>query len=464
MVGITKTFPGVVANSAVDLTVYTASIHAVIGENGAGKSTLLSILYGRHRPDVGQIFIAGQEVQLLDPAAAIQRGIGLVSQHHTLIPTMSVLENTILGAEPTYAAGFIARKQAREQIELLASNLGLVDLDLSLRVDNLTFSTRQKIEIMKALFRGARILLLDEPTATLAPAEVDALFSLLRQLAAGGTTIVFVTHKLREVMSLCDRVSVLRHGRNAGEFRTQDTNEQELLSRMIGHQPPEGDLAREASVAKGLRQSAPECSTGPLAEDQQTSPLLIIEEVTVGGQRGGLAVEQLSLQVLPGEIVGVAGVDGSGQRELAEALVGLRPVQVGRIILDGQDITGWNVRRRKALGVAYIPEDRHHEGVILDFSVAQNYLLGHEGDPQWGGGVILNEQALCARTREMIQHYDVRLGHRGPSAPIRTLSGGNQQKVVVARAIDGNPRLVIACQPTRGLDGMQFKWFVAYSL
>jgi ABC-type uncharacterized transport system ATPase subunit len=419
--------------------VRAGGFHAVIGENGAGKSTLLNVLYGLYRADAGRIVLRGEEVtQLLhSPADAIRRGVGLVSQHYALIPALSVIENVMLGAEPLGPGGVLNRRAAAERIAGLAERLGLSGLDLNQRAERLSVAAQQKVEILKALFRDANLLLLDEPTATLAPQEADALFALLHSLVAEGATVVFVTHKLREVMAHSDAVTVLRAGRNAGDFRTADTDDQELLRCMIGE--------RASGATEVAASPAPAGKT-----------LLRITDLTVRNARHAVAVQDAGLELRAGEILGIAGVDGSGQRELSEAIIGLRRAETGEMHLlgDSQDtlLNPLSVRRRQQLGVAYIPEDRHRAGMVMDFSIAENYLLGHENMPEWGGGAVLHASRLLTRATEMIRNYDVRLGSRDANSPARNLSGGNQQKVVVARAMDSKPCLLVACQPTRGLD------------
>jgi ABC-type uncharacterized transport system ATPase subunit len=442
MDSITKRFPGVVANDEVHLHVRPGAFHAVIGENGAGKSTLLNILYGRYQADAGRIFVRGEEVTraLHSPADAIRRGVGLVSQHYALIPALSVLENVMLGAEPTLPGGVLARRRALEKIAALTDPLGLAGLDLNARAERLSVAAQQKVEILKALYRGATILLLDEPTATLAPQEAEALFALLHTLVSEGATLVFVTHKLREVMQHSDSVTVLRAGRNVGDFVTSQTEEQDLLLRMIGARHVGSRLLEEQNASR----PAPSSATG--------SPLLQVESVTVRNARRAEAVRNVSLELRSGEVVGIAGVDGSGQRELSEALVGLRRIESGRIFLAGVELTHATVRERQRRGMAYIPEDRHRVGMVLDFSIAENYLLGHERRPEWGGGRLLDAQTQLGRAADMIRRYDVRVGERDATSAGRNLSGGNQQKIIIARAMDSDPRVLIACQPTRGLD------------
>ena len=461
---ITKRFPGIVANDSVDLSVRPGGFHAVIGENGAGKSTLLNILYGLYRADEGRITLRGEDVTraLHSPADAIRRGVGLVSQHYTLIPALSVIENVMLGAEPTGVVGILNRRAAAERIAKLAEKLGLPGLNLNQRAERLSVAAQQKVEILKALFRGANLLLLDEPTATLAPQEADALFALLHSLVEEGATVVFVTHKLREVMTHSDAVTVLRAGRNAGDFCTADTDAQELLRCMIGERP-----------------ARPQDSPGSTALSLPSKQLLLrITELTVRNARRAVAVHNACLELRAGEVLGIAGVDGSGQRELSEAIVGLRRAETGELLLsresddmllqsvgvqqDGDSrstqrrvgtlLNPLSVRQRQQLGIAYIPEDRHKAGMVMDFSIAENYLLGHENAPEWGGGAVLHASRLLTRATRMIQDYDVRMGSRDANSSARNLSGGNQQKVVIARAMDSEPCLLVACQPTRGLD------------
>ena len=438
---ITKRFPGIVANDKVSLSVREGGFHAIIGENGAGKSTLLNVLYGLYRADEGRITLRGEDVTqaLHSPADAIKRGVGLVSQHYALIPALSVIENVMLGAEPLEMGGRLNRRVAAERIAKLATRLGLQDLQLNQRAERLSVAAQQKVEILKALFRDANLLLLDEPTATLAPQEADALFALLHSLVAEGATVVFVTHKLREVMAHSDAVTVLRGGRNAGEFRTADTSPDELLHCMIG------DRASQVQAA-----------TDTVTSSSATPTLLRITDLTVRNARHAVAVENAGLELRAGEILGIAGVDGSGQSELSEAIVGLRRVETGELRLTAKSgntlLNPLSVRQRQQLGIAYIPEDRHKAAMVMDFSIAENYLLGHENTPEWGGGIVLQTSRLFSRAMQMIRDYDVRVGSRDANAPVRSLSGGNQQKVVIARAIDSEPCLLVACQPTRGLD------------
>jgi ABC-type uncharacterized transport system ATPase subunit len=467
MVNITKTFPGgVIANQDVSLSVIEGTIHAIIGENGAGKSTLMNILYGRFQPDSGRIRMRGEDVRIESPAKAISLGLGMVTQHTTMIPALSVLDNIILGAEPA-KAGVLNRKEAINRVSELCTKLG-VQVDANASAGTLSVAALQKAEIVKALFRGAKILILDEPTATLAPLEADSLFSLLHTLAEAGTTVVFITHKLREVMAHSANVTVLRGGRTVSEIATADTNPDELLAWMLGRRtaaPGVGmTVDNEASGAAVMPwQNGP--LTGDTLENPATwmpgspgspstiapkVPVLEIRNLQVLNDRKAPAVRDFSLSVAPGEILGIAGVDGSGQKELAEAIVGLRQLAQGSILLDGVDISRESVGQRLAHGVGYVPEDRHREGLVLDFSLAENLILGRQRDKRFGGGAILDLRRIAENGDLVVQNHRVRAPNG--SVPARTLSGGNQQKIVIARALEGNPRLLVAMQPTRGLD------------
>ncbi len=432
MEGITHAFPGVLANDHIHLAVRRGTFHAVIGENGAGKSTLLNILFGKFPPDEGRIWIEGEEVtgRLNSSADAIKSGIGLVSQHYSLIPALTVLENLLLGAEEQWIIPFA---KAVEPGKKLAEQLGMEALDFFQPASQLSVASRQKVEILKALYRGAKILLLDEPTATLAPSESDTLFALLKRLRDKGITVVFVTHKLREVMTHSDAVTVLRSGKNAGDFQTAQTTPGELLRAMIGEKTGPGNR-RESSI-----------------EATEARVLLEIRKLSVS--TGGIKrLHEVDLQLNTGEILGIAGVDGSGQSELVEAVLGLRKVDSGEICLNGSPINSMNTGRRREAGLGYIAEDRHDRGMIDTFTVAENYVLGLERRKAFGGGLLLNWRKIAEKTRTMLTEYDVRLGSDGALTRAGSLSGGNQQKLVVARELDAQPSVLLACQPTRGLD------------
>ena len=448
--GVSKRFTGVIANNNISLQVRRGSFHAIIGENGAGKSTLLNLVYGRYAPDEGRITIFGEDVTSLlkTPAVAISRGIGLVSQHYSLIPALTVLENMMLGAETVAFGDVLDQSSAERKIRDLCKSMNLGEIDLSQKAERLSIAAGQKAEILKALYRNAKILLLDEPTATLAPQEADTLFKLLHTLLYNETTIIFVTHKLQEVLKYSDSVTVLRSGAVAGDFITAQTDENQLLSAMIGRE-----------IAPKLDQTTPQERDAIRlnSDDSVNSSLFAASNVCVRNSRGAIAVSEVNFEVRPGEIVGIAGVDGSGQRELSEAIVGLLKVESGNLTLkadhdEAKSLVRLSVRQRQRLGISYIPEDRHRSGMILDFSLAENYLLGSEDQTNFGGGALLNPKALLGNVAQAIKKFDIRIGERDGNVLAKFLSGGNQQKLVVARALASNPKLLIACQPTRGLD------------
>ena len=440
---ITKRFPGVVANDDVSLALWEGTIHAVIGENGAGKSTLMGVLYGRHQPDSGRILYRGEETPISDPSAAIALGIGMVTQHTTMIPALSALDNVILGNEPAGAGGVIDRKAARGKVEEIGERLG-IRVDWGAEAEKLSVATLQKLDIVKALYRGARVLILDEPTATLAPLEAEALFTLLHTLVGQGVTVVFVTHKLREVMAHSERITVLRGGKITGERITAETFSDDLLELMLGN----ANL-RQSLVAESER-PIPTVDSAPPVTRSEPVPALEIRNVCVQGDRGAVPVRDVDITAFPGEVVGVAGVDGSGQRELAHAIVGLRPVQSGKILVNGRDVSGLSVGQRLLEGIAYVPEDRQREGLILDFTLAENMVLGKHRQKGFGGGRTLNPARISMNGEHAIRDHRIRAG--GSEVAVRTLSGGNQQKVVIARALESRPRVLVAMQPTRGLD------------
>ncbi|MGC8667239.1 MAG: ABC transporter ATP-binding protein [Chthonomonadales bacterium] len=437
MANISKTFrTGVKANEDVTLTVWPGAIHAIIGENGAGKSTLMGILFGRIKPDRGRIRIRGRDVTLNNPGEAIRLGLGMVTQHTTMIPALSALDNVILGSEPV-SRGLIDRTSALKRVQELCARLS-VSLDWDAPAGSLSVAVLQKAEIVKALYRGASILILDEPTALLAPEEAEALFRLMHALAGEGTTILFVTHKLNEVMEHSTHVTVLRAGHNVGDRLTAGTTPEELLALMMGGRSGI-DLSRREEARAPMRV--------PLSPPV---PVLEVQGVTARTDRGATALHDVTLSVAPGEVLGVAGVDGSGQRELAQVIVGLRRSITGAVLLDGTDVTREPPSRRMKRGLAFIPEDRSREGIIADFSVAENLLLGRQREPRMGGGTILDLDVIAGRAAELIRRHRIR--GASPDTPLRVLSGGNQQKVVLARELEAQPRVLVCMQPTRGLD------------
>ncbi len=428
MRGITKRYPGVVANDHIDLDVCRGEIHALLGENGAGKTTLMNVLYGLARPDEGRILMDGREIQIAGPSDAIARGISMVHQHFMLIPVLSVAENVILGAETMSNPVFVDRREASRRIAALAERFGF-DLDPDVRVGSLSVGQQQRVEILKALYRDARILVLDEPTAVLTPGETEEIFALLRRLASDGHSIVFISHKLYEVLEVADRITVIRRGRVIGERRPGETTEEELAELMVGREV-------ELTVDRGT--------------STMGGPVLRVEGLRASDDRHHEVVPDASFQIRAGEILGVAGVAGNGQDELVQALIGLRRPTGGKVTLMGQDVTGFSPRRMNEAGVGYVPGDRHRFGLILSFPVYDNLVLTSYYRAPFAHGILRDDSAILESAAAQIERFDIRT----PSASARssTLSGGNQQKVVVAREFDRQLKLLILDQPTRGLD------------
>ena len=425
--GITKRFPGVVANDHVDFDLRRGEVHALLGENGAGKSTLMNILYGLYHPDEGEIRLNGKPVRIGSPSDAINLGIGMVHQHFMLIPVMTVAENIVLANEPTNGP-FLDLAGAEERVRELSSQFGLA-VRPEARVSSISVGMQQRAEILKALYRGAEILILDEPTAVLTPQEASELFAITRSLQDDGRSIIFISHKLNEVLEIADRITVLRQGKQVDTVSREGATQEGLAKLMVG---------REVV----LRVDKPKAEPG--------ETLLAVKELSVLDDRDLPACRGVSLEVKAGEIVGLAGVDGNGQSELIDALTGLRKVEAGQIVVAGKDMTNARARASLDLGVGHIPEDRQVRGLVLDFTLAENLALHDfrkEPDSKWGW---LYPRRLIQRATGLLKEFDVRGG--GPRTLAGSLSGGNQQKVVIAREVSRDPNLLVAAQPTRGLD------------
>ena len=425
--GITKRFPGVVANDHVDFELASGEVHALLGENGAGKSTLMNILYGLYHPDEGEIRLRGKSVRIHSPREAIDLGIGMVHQHFMLIPVMTVAENIVLHAEP-HTGPFIDIDEAEERVQKISQQFGLA-VRPEARVESISVGMQQRVEILKALYRGAEILILDEPTAVLTPQEAQELFEILESLKAEGKSIIFISHKLNEVLEVAERITVLRRGKTIETVPRAGATEEGLARLMVGREV----LLRVDKTP---------------AEPKET--LLEVDDLHVLDERGLETVRGISFEVHGGEIVGLAGVDGNGQSELIDAITGLRKAESGRILVAGKEITSAAARECLDAGVGHIPEDRQIRGLVLDFSLAENLALHdyrHEPDSRWGW---LFPRRMVARAKKLLMEFDVRGG--GPQTLAASLSGGNQQKVVVAREVARNPRVLVAAQPTRGLD------------
>ena len=426
--GVTKRFPGVVANDSVSLVVEEGEIHALLGENGAGKTTLMNILFGLYHADRGEILLDGEPAKFHSPGDAIAAGLGMVHQHFMLVPVFTVTENIMLGVESTGRFGLLRHGEAAQKVQGISARYGL-SVPPQAVVEELPVGVQQRVEIVKALYREAEVLILDEPTAVLTPQETEELFEVMRSLKAAGKSIIFITHKLKEVLAIADRITVLHRGQVAGTTTPAQTNEAELAAMMVGR-------TVQLRVDKGPATPA--------------GPVLQLVDLTVLDDRGHPAVDALSLDVEAGEIVCVAGVQGNGQTELVEAIVGLRPAASGNIRLLDRDVTFSTPRDILRSGVGHVPEDRQVDGLILDFSIADNMVLNTFDQPPFARGVVRDREAVQHAARQRVEAYDVRTSSE--LFPASTLSGGNQQKVIIAREFSRPIKLLIASQPTRGLD------------
>jgi general nucleoside transport system ATP-binding protein len=427
MRGITKRFGSFVANESVDFQLEKGEIHALLGENGAGKSTLMNVLFGLYQPEEGEILVHGKPVQIDGPNTAIRLGIGMVHQHFKLVEPFNVTENIILGMEPTVAAGIHYRK-AYDDVARLSKQYGL-SVDPAAKVENISVGMQQRVEILKTLYRGADILIFDEPTAVLTPQEIQELIEIMRNLVREGKSIILITHKLKEIMQIADRVTVIRRGKKIDTVKVDQTSEKDLAEKMVGRQVSFQVEKKEASPGE---------------------PVLRIDRISVTERNGTTKLNGIELEIRAGEIVGLAGVDGNGQSELIEALTGLRKVDSGEIIFKGQKITNRLPRQITENGLAHIPEDRHKHGLVLDFTMSENMVLQTYYQPPFNKNGLLQYEEIHKYADRLIREFDVRTSSMLNKA--RALSGGNQQKAIIARELDRNPDLLIAAQPTRGLD------------
>ena len=430
MLHITKRFPGIIANDDITLQLKKGEIHALLGENGAGKSTLMSVLFGLYQPEEGTIKKDGKEVSIKDPNDANDLGIGMVHQHFKLVECFSILDNIILGVEPC-KNGFLQKQEAREKVLALSEKYGL-HVDPDALIEDITVGMQQRTEILKMLYRDNEILIFDEPTAVLTPQEIDELMQIMKNLAAEGKSILFISHKLAEIMAVADRCTVLRKGKYIGTVNTKDTTPAELSAMMVG---------RNVNFHVEKKPAEP------------GDVVLEVKNMTMASKvHKNNAVKNVSFQVRRGEIVCIAGIDGNGQTELVYGLTGLEPLVSGELFLCGQDITHTSIRKRSTMGMSHIPEDRHKHGLVLDYSLEDNMVLQRYFEPEFTDKAgFLRRKNIRGYAERLIEQYDVRSG-QGPVTIARSMSGGNQQKAIVAREIDKDPELLVAVQPTRGLD------------
>ena len=428
MLGIRKEFPGIVANDDITLCLRKGEVHALLGENGAGKSTLMSILFGLYQPDAGKIRIRGKDVRIDNPNIANDLGIGMVHQHFKLVHNFTVTENIVLGIEPTSGL-VLSLKEASQRIKTLSQQYGL-SVEPDARIEDISVGMQQRVEILKMLYRNAEVLIFDEPTAVLTPQEIQDLLKIMRNLIDEGKSIILITHKLREIKAIADRCTVIRRGKYVGTVEVKDTDEARMAEMMVGRQV-------SFKVEKASREPG--------------DVILSLRDLRIPCRRKGDPILIDALDIRAGEIVGVAGVEGNGQTELIEALTGLRRIESGSMVLSGKDITNASIRTRNESGLAHIPEDRQKRGLVLDYTLEENFILKNHRDEPYSSGGFLHPEAIRAHADKVIAAFDVRSGE-GAVSKARDMSGGNQQKAIIGREFDQNPDLLIAVQPTRGLD------------
>ena len=429
MLNITKEFSGIVANDDITLQLKKGEIHALLGENGAGKSTLMSVLFGLYKPEKGIIKKNGEIININSPKDANKHKIGMVHQHFKLVEVFSVIDNIILGQEDT-KYGFLSKKEARERIEKISNEYGL-HVKLDELVEDISVGMQQRVEILKMLYRDNEILIFDEPTAVLTPQEIEELLKIMKALVLSGKSILFITHKINEILAIADRCTVLRKGKCIGTVKVKETNKDKLCKMMVG---------RKVEFAADKKNKKP-------GENILEVQNLVVQT----GHKNKNSVNNVSFNVRSGEIVCIAGIDGNGQIELAYSITGLEKIKSGKIILNGTDITNYSVNKRNKVGIAHIPEDRHKHGLILDFTLESNLVLKRFNEKQFQKFGFIKNNDVRKYSNELINKYDVR-SSLGPITPTRTMSGGNQQKAIIAREIDLNPQLLVSVQPTRGLD------------
>lgn len=429
MKNVTKKFGNFTANESINLTIHKGEVHALLGENGAGKTTLMNVLYGLYRPTEGEIFINGKKVEMDNPNVAIANGIGMVHQHFMLVEPFTVTENIILGMETTKLGGYIDMNKAKAEVKALSEKYGLI-VEPDAKIQDITVGMQQRVEILKALYRGADILILDEPTAVLTPQEIQDLIKIIRNLTEEGKSIIIITHKLKEIKAVADYCTIIRRGKHIDTVLVSDVDENDLASKMVG---------REVSFVVEKD------------EQEQGEVVLKLENLVVKDNRGINKVDGLTLEVHKGEILGLAGVDGNGQSELIEAITGLRKIESGKVIMNGVDVTSKTPKEIIDSKISTIPEDRQKRGLVLEYSIAENMILeNYMKEPFSKKGRVLNHTEIEKHAKQLIEEFDVRPTNE--KTPVGALSGGNQQKVIIAREVTNNPDVLIAAQPTRGLD------------